>query len=631
MNTPTPLPQEQLARAKWLADCGGVEAAIEQGLLDEVVNLPLTEALVLGLLRQGVSKYLMILGHGSTELGETLRAYEAAGLVRGFQCRNEVEMAHAGTALSWVYGEVCAVVTSIGPGALQALAGSLAANSNGVGLYHIYGDETTYGEGYNMQQIPKPVQGLWGQLTQTMGASYTVYEPHSLRDALRRGVNTVFHPTKAGCFYLNLPLNVQPREVAVRLSALPQLPARNGGGELSTLSVLPAHELIKQACQFIANTERVVIKLGGGARYAARLIREFTEAVGAVVVASPGSTGILPDAHPQYMHVGGSKGSLSGNFAMQGAELVIFIGSRAVCQSDCSGTGWPNAKQVININPDSHDVQHYNQTLALQGDAESILPALIEQYRPGCDKHPWLAACAEQKRQWLAFKAERTAASPLFDEIWQQAVLTQPAAIAIADEFAREQQAVKFFDAGDVQANGFQVVADDTPFETFTESGASYMGFAVSALLSGAMADEGRYGIAFTGDGSFMMNPQILIDGVLHGVHGTILLLDNRRMAAISQLQLAQYQKEYRTADFVEVDYVQMAQSVTGVQAIAGGATAHSLRDALARAYQHSGLSLVHVPVYYGDDPLGGMGAYGSWNVGNWCEDVQSRYLEHLI
>jgi hypothetical protein len=22
----------------------------------------------------------------------------------------------------------------------------------------------------------------------------------------------------------------------------------------------------------------------------------------------------------------------------------------------------------------------------------------------------------------------------------------------------------------------------------------------------------------------------------------------------------------------------------------------------------------------------GGMGAYGSWNVGNWCEDVQARY-----
>ena len=59
-------------------------------------------------------------------------------------------------------------------------------------------------------------------------------------------------------------------------------------------------------------------------------------------------------------------------------------------------------------------------------------------------------------------------------------------------------------------------------------------------MLSQALADEGRYGIALTGDGSFMMNPQILIDGIQHGVQN-YLLLDNRRMAAISQLQEAQH------------------------------------------------------------------------------------------
>lgn len=63
------------------------------------------------------------------------------------------------------------------------------------------------------------------------------------------------------------------------------------------------------------------------------------------------------------------------------------------------------------------------------------------------------------------------------------------------------------------------------------------MGFAVSTLLAGGLAEQGRYAIAFTGDGSFLMNPQVL--------------------------------------------------------------------------------------VYYGPDPLGGMSAYGRWNVGNWCAEVQ--------
>jgi 3D-(3,5/4)-trihydroxycyclohexane-1,2-dione acylhydrolase (decyclizing) len=185
---------------------------------------------------------------------------------------------------------------------------------------------------------------------------------------------------------------------------------------------------------------------------------------------------------------------------------------------------------------------------------------------------------------------------------------------------------VKFFDAGDVQANGFQTVEDDRPFETFTETGASYMGFATCALLASAMAKQPRYGIAFSGDGSFMMNPQALIDAVQHGARGMLVIFDNRRMAAISGLQHAQYGVDFRTNDSVAVDYVQLASSIAGVKAVWGGDTAESLAAALKTAHAHVGISVVHVPVYAGTAAEGGLGAYGSWNVGNWCEGVQRRY-----
>jgi 3D-(3,5/4)-trihydroxycyclohexane-1,2-dione acylhydrolase (decyclizing) len=209
--------------------------------------------------------------------------------------------------------------------------------------------------------------------------------------------------------------------------------------------------------------------------------------------------------------------------------------------------------------------------------------------------------------------------------------LTQPQAIKVAADFCKSVAAIKLFDAGDVQANGFQIVEDDAPGESYTESGASYMGFAVSALTAGALAGKSHYMVAFTGDGSFMMNPQVLIDGVEHGVHATILLFDNRRMAAISSLQEAQYGRDFRTSDSVAVDYVAMAASVTGVKALWGGTTAETLREALGAAHAHKGLSLIHVPVYYGSDPRGGMGAYGRWNVGNWCDDVQKLYQNTAV
>src|SRR5262245_36828694 len=182
------------ARARAICSAGGIEAALAQGTIPKLVGTTLSEGLVLGLLKQGVRKYLAIFGHGSTDLGEVLRIYQEEGVTRTFNCRNEVAMAHAGTALRWQYGEIPAVVTSIGPGALQAMAGSLAAMSNGVGVYHIYGDETTFGEGYNMQQVPKDEQGLFGRMTAIMGRSYVLHTPEGLRDALRRGSLCVNRP-----------------------------------------------------------------------------------------------------------------------------------------------------------------------------------------------------------------------------------------------------------------------------------------------------------------------------------------------------------------------------------------------------------------------------------------------------
>jgi len=624
MNSSHDFPETQAKRAQWFKSHGGVNAVVEAGLLSNTVSMGLTEVLVLGLIRQGVTKFLMILGHGSTEFGETLRVYESAGLVRGFQFRNEVEMAHTATALRWVYDEPCAVVTSIGPGALQAMAASIVSSSNGVGVYHIYGDETTHGEGYNMQQVPKREQGMFGQITSVMGSSYTLHTPQAFREALRRGATRVFHPSKAGPFFLNLPINTQPAKVTLRLDSLPERPQ-------PFVPYLLSDALIKKAAALISQASQVAIKVGGGSRKAAEALLCFAETSGAVVVLSPGSTGVLPDDHPQNMHVGGSKGTISGNYAMQEAELVIFVGSRGVCQSDCSGMGWPNAKYVININTDFDDVLHYNNTLALQGDAASVLKQLTRCLDKQKTTSEWLSKCLAKKQEWQAFKKDRFDAATIEDHIWKIPLLTQPQVIKIADDFARLHGAIKFFDAGDVQANGFQIVEDNSPEETFTDSGSSYMGFAVSALLSQALADGGRYGIALTGDGSFMMNPQILIDGIQHGVHGTILLLDNRRMAAISQLQEAQYGCTYRTNDLVEVDYVKMAQSIKGIRAFWGGTTLGELKKVLVEAYAHPGLSLIHVPVYHGPNPLGGMGAYGSWNVGNWCEEVQQKYIETMI
>ena len=68
------------ARARAIAAAGGLAEALNAGAIDAIVEVSLSEALVLGLLKQGVRKYFAIFGHGSTDLGEILASMKPRAL-----------------------------------------------------------------------------------------------------------------------------------------------------------------------------------------------------------------------------------------------------------------------------------------------------------------------------------------------------------------------------------------------------------------------------------------------------------------------------------------------------------------------------------------------------------------------
>mgnify|MGYP005854722735 CR=1 FL=1 len=612
-------------RAKAIAAHGSIAAAVEAKATPQFQAISLSEAIVLGLYNQGVRKYVGIFGHGTTDIAEVLRVYEEAGLVKTWNVRHETAAAHAVTALKLLTGETAAVITSIGPGAMHAFAGSLCAASNGAGVYHIYGDETTHDEGFNMQQVPRDEQYQFLKMTGLMGGAYSLQEPRSIFSALRRGAVYTGRPGFSGPFFLLAPMNTQPAIItSCNLLEFPG-PFKASAPSCADIGVF------ERATVLAKKAGRVTIKIGQGARGCGSELMELAGLLDAAIVSGPSATGIVPYTEPRYMTVGGSKGSICGNYAMNEADLVVTVGARAVCQWDCSGTAWKKAEHIINFNTDPQHAGHYNRSVPVLGDAKTNLRTWIDRLkksgvRQADGSSAWARAIFGKRAEWEAFKRKRYETPTLYDEVWRSEVLTQPAAIKAVCDWADGIGAVKLFDAGDVQANGFQIVEDAREGQTFTDTGSSYMGFAASAVLSAAMADRPFYPVAFSGDGSFTMNPQILVDAVQHGVRGCVVVFDNRKMAAISGLQNAQYGREYKTDDSVEVDYAAMAGSVRGVLGIRAGASIDSLLKALEKARSHGGLSVVHVPVYCGPDELGGMGVFGDWNVGNWCERVQEEH-----
>ena len=127
--------EQRRKRAKVIKTYGTMRKAVEAGSLEQFQDISLSEAVVLGLINQGVRTFVGIFGHGTTDVAEVLRIYEEENAVRTVNVRNEVEASHIASMLRWKYNEVSAVFTSIGPGALQATAGSLVPLANGLGLY----------------------------------------------------------------------------------------------------------------------------------------------------------------------------------------------------------------------------------------------------------------------------------------------------------------------------------------------------------------------------------------------------------------------------------------------------------------------------------------------------------------
>lgn len=619
--------EQRRKRARAIKNNGTLQQAVKTGCLEQFQDITLSEAVVLGLLNQGVKTFVGIFGHGMTDVGEVLRIYEEEGAAKTVNVRNEVEASHVAAMLRWKYNEVSAVFTSIGPGALQAAAGSLVSLSNGLGVYYLMGDETSHSEGPNMQQIPKREQELFLRLLSTLGHAYSLHTPEAVFTALKRGDAIVNGNAKQSPFYILLPMNSQPK--IMQHCNLLEFAQKSVESKVISTDL----RLFVAALEAICSSSRITVKAGGGAaNVSPKVLEEFLNLADAMYVQGPQVPGLYPYSKARNMSVGGSKGSICGNYAMNECDLMIVVGARGVCQWDSSGTAYHKAKRIININCDYDDLGQYNNSIRIQGDAEAVLLKLLELLKKAeckASDPEWLKECTQKRMEWEAFKQVRYDNPVFIDEKQGKAILTQPAAIKKAVDFADRHGCIKIFDAGDVQANGFQIVTDEKPGQTITESGSSYMGFAVSSMLAFALTQNKDYPMAFTGDGSFMMNPQILIDAVQYGLKGMIVLFDNRRMGAITSLQQAQYNAEFKTDDAVEVDYVQMAEAVKGVKGFYGGETVEELEKAMDAAYKYDGLSLIQVPVYYGENELGGLGSFGDWNVGNWCEKTQK--LKHTL
>ena len=582
-------------------------------------SLSLAEAAVEFLVANGIEYIFGIGGHGNTSLLEALAPHHKKGKLRVVDVQHEAVAAHAATALKWAYGIESAVFTSIGPGWFNTLIAQATAMSDGYGYLVFAGDKTTAYEGPNMQQIMRDGQFGFVRAAQAVAKqAYTIIDPRNVYTILPEALAKTREQGCAGPVNVFFPMNIQAAQHEYKLETLRGPVQPVGGGPR------PNPEQVRQAVALIRGHKEIAIRVGGGCVGSGGPVKTLAQAIGAAVITGPVAMDVVESDFALNVGPAGSKGSISGNYAAEHATLVINAGGRGVCQADCSGTLYARAKAFININLNEIEAQRYSG-LAVVGDVSAALRDILSALRRGDpSKRPtpdprWLAALERAKRKWQRY----------LDEFYQHPLisgkLTQPAVIKAVDEQVNSHRGIKIFDAGDVQAHGFQICRHFEPKTWLNETGNSCMGFGICAAFGLGLVPDGKYPTAIIGDGSFLMQAQAVRDMVKHNSNCTVVVLDNQAMGAITALQWAQQYAGFATTDPAEappVDYAVLARSM-GCAGFTADPSIESLCDCLDQAYRHPGPAVVDVKVHLGPEKYAALGAFGRWNVGPWSQTVE--------
>lgn len=580
-------------------------------------TMTLVEAVAAFLAENGIQYLFGVGGHGNTPLLEALMPYHKKGKLRVVDVQHEAIAAHAAMALKWAYGIESAVFTSIGPGWFNTLIGQSTGMSDGYGYLVFAGDKTTIYEGPNMQQIMRHGQfGFQKAADAIAKQAYTIVDPRSLYAILPEALAKTRQRGSAGPVDVFLPMNLQAARHDYNLNMLlrPVKPVEGG--------VRPNPAQVRQAAAEIRKHNKIAMRVGGGAVGAGEAVKALAEAIGAAVIMGPVALDAVESDFPLNVGPAGSKGSISGNFAAEHATLIINVGGRGVCQADCSATLYARAKAFININLNEIEAQRYGG-LAVVGDAAAALEDILAELRKRQSvegDRKWIAALQRAKRKWERY-LEDFYRHPVVD-----GKLTQPAVVKAIDDHANINRGIKIFDAGDVQAHGFQICRFLEPGTSLNETGNSCMGFGICAAFGLGLAPGGKYPTAILGDGSFLMQAQAVRDMVKHGSNCTIVVLDNQAMGAITALQWAQEYAGFATVDPPRVpptDYAMLARSM-GCVGFTPEAGIDSLVDCLEKAYRHPGPAVVDVKVHMGSEEHTALGAFGRWNVGPWSPVVEA-------
>jgi len=428
--------------------------------------------------------------------------------------RHEQAAVHAAQGYARTTGKVGVVFVTSGPGMSNTTTGLLDALSDSIPVLCISGQVATASIGTDAFQecdalgISRPVTKWNAQVRAVESLSATLVEAYARAAGGRPGPVLV-----------DVPKDVQLASCCRPVVTRPVL-------EKS----LPEPAAVDAALALLAGARRPVFYGGGGlinaGPAACAAFARLVDACGAPCTLTLMGLGAYPASSPHFLGMLGMHGTLEANLAMHQADLIVCVGARFDDRVTGRLDGFCPEARILHLDVDPRSIgKVVAADVALLGDAETSLLALMRDLRPPQDLSDW----------WQQIERWRAAGSLAFED--RRDVIVPQALMSRLNQQLVGRDAIVSTDVGQHQMWAAQYLAQQRPQRWLTSGGAGTMGYGLPAAIGAQIAHPEALVVCVSGDASILMNIQELSTAMQHRSKVKVVLSNNGRMGMVRQWQ----------------------------------------------------------------------------------------------
>ncbi|MCG8485453.1 MAG: biosynthetic-type acetolactate synthase large subunit [Clostridia bacterium] len=481
-------------------------------------------------------KVKMIFGYPGVA---TMPIYEAMreSNIEHILVRNEQASVHMASGYARISNETGVCISTSGPGATNLITGIATAYMDSIPLIVITGQVKLENLGKDVFQ-EVDITGATDPFTKY---NYLVRTPDDLPQILSEAFY-IASSGRPGPVLIDIPFDVQNSHIKYAYPEKVDI-----GGYKPTVQGHAGQ--IKRIIRRLKHAKRPVILIGGGVMLAnaRQSLMDFVELTGIPVVTTLMGISGFPEDSEYYAGFIGIHGYPYTPEVINRADVIMTIGARLSDRSTHNFSTISSIENLIHIDVDPAEIGKIAaHQIPIVGDADIILRQLIE--------------CAESlnTKDWLK-EIESYKEIPKWSDADREEYV-HPAYVMDVLSQAIDSDAIITADVGQNQI----WTARHFPFKEnrrfLISGGLGTMGYSVPAALGAKLAEPGKQVVAITGDGGIQMLLAELGTIADCGLPLIILLLNNRSLGLVRDIQEDVYGQEHdygvkpkKFTDFVQI------------------------------------------------------------------------------